>query len=468
MAQPDDRVSELGALLLTDDDFDGNDAVSLSGVGDPPFTPEDDDYYEGPPGLLCPDHEAPALVGTGDVFSLLVREDEVFVGEWIAGEPAADANSRYREGIAAFEACDEPFENDDGDQVTLQDRPLAHQALDDLARYVYDVAGEPVTDVVYARNGGLLMLIYLTGGLRAGEADEILRVALDKLAAADRTEWPAAPEPVDPSIDMDEPGEFAEVQYDGVTCSAVAEVPLGLQAATEVDLPREQAAALRWHVTAEAEGARSNAVAPNDAADAGVAYGVDGSLHFVDLDNRLKWVWPADETGDVDITDRVYALARDESDYAVVALDVDTGEPDWAMRWAEPDDVPREVAAVDTKVYAMGAVGVTAHDAATGAALWRAEGDLLGADGNVALVDTRAGQGCGLVAIDAATGGVKWAGLPAPSPSAYLDIAAIPAGAVVFVASRPHATGAEAVQGADRVTVQAFDVSSGRILWAQA
>jgi hypothetical protein len=144
--------------------------------------PGDDERYEEPPIQFCENGDELAMVADNDLFTLLDDDAWVWVGEWVTGERADAAEKRVKNGVASIEACGEKWRRVD----------LVRPDLDEVYRYEIVEDGEPVgLDLVYARNGGVIVMLYLDGDeidWKDDKKESAVVIALDRLAAAGRIE----------------------------------------------------------------------------------------------------------------------------------------------------------------------------------------------------------------------------------------------------------------------------------------
>jgi hypothetical protein len=184
-------ASALVPVLLTEAD-----GLDLSGYGSVPMTSENpDDWYASPPTEIC-DQQA-ELVAEDDMYAYLGDGgDYIYLDEWVSGERVSAAADRYANGVAALEAC--------SDAGMLEPVETTHPEIDDVRRYeqitindndTYERNPEDndeLVTVLYARNGGVIVLLSLYLTRRSAYTDEqverLVDTALAKLAAIGRVE----------------------------------------------------------------------------------------------------------------------------------------------------------------------------------------------------------------------------------------------------------------------------------------
>ncbi len=365
---------------------------------------EDHRDYSAPSEAICPEGDPTDPLGAGAVFSPFSGHDAYVGGaEWIAGEPAAMAIDRFEATSEVMDTCAAAPTEPAGESAAVAETlDLSHPGVSDIRglRCASEDGGE--FDLVYARRDGLTMLLYLGGqvdpdgydGWFPEEKEAIIQLALDKLAAADRTEWPIAVADEVPSIATTDPGKAVDVAFDDASCEV--DEPFGtVDEATSAPLPAASPAAILWQV--DGSEAFDSDTLPNDAADAGIAYGVDRFIVFLDPQGRELWRWESAGLMDVDIADKVYVVTRDrDDDQALVALSEESGEPVWAVHlegggssWSSVDVIGGSVY-LGGQFQSGGSFGPTlaVFDSATGGArLGPLAPAFLGGNDNVALLD---------------------------------------------------------------------------------
>jgi len=170
-------------LLLTEDDD-----VDASSFGPMPMTSENpgDDYYQTPPTQLCEAGPDVALLADEDIYAYLGDGgDYLYIDHWVTGEPLAAASDRFDEALAAIEGC--------GDDFFAEQVDITHPGVEEVRRYeTPEGEGDEYGSFVYARNGGVLMLLSVDSlnpdRYDRDDVDHLIDVALDKLASIGRVE----------------------------------------------------------------------------------------------------------------------------------------------------------------------------------------------------------------------------------------------------------------------------------------
>ena len=179
--EPEDLVP----VLLTEDDD-----VDASSYGPMPMTSENpgDDYYQSPPTQLCEDGSEVEMLADGDMYAYLGDGgDYLYIDNWVTGEALEAATERFDDALAAIEDC--------GDDFVPQEVDISHPGVDDVRRYETPEGqgdDDEYASVVYARNGGVLMLLSVDtlnpDRYDRDDVDHLIDVALDKLASIGRVE----------------------------------------------------------------------------------------------------------------------------------------------------------------------------------------------------------------------------------------------------------------------------------------
>lgn len=141
--------------------------------------------YSEPPTQLCPDGAEVSLVGEDSIYYSITNDDYVWASEWVSGETVEAAADRMSAGRAAFATCP--------GYPTWTAVPIQREGIEEVHRFrgfegVNDPAG---IELIYARNGGVIVLLAVTGNeldWLDGEKDAVIETALARLAELRRVE----------------------------------------------------------------------------------------------------------------------------------------------------------------------------------------------------------------------------------------------------------------------------------------
>jgi hypothetical protein len=175
------ELATLVPVLLTERNH-----VGLDGKGSVPMTSENpDDWYWEPPTDVCDEQVGTVdFVGDDDLFVYFSAGDWKYVGEWLSGERVAAAAERYADGLTAAEAC--------VDAGVFTKSEVSYPGLDEVHVYTKQAEEEWDRTVLYARNGGVVLLLtlgyHLADRLSEEHVERIVGIALGKFAALGRVE----------------------------------------------------------------------------------------------------------------------------------------------------------------------------------------------------------------------------------------------------------------------------------------
>ena len=209
----DAEVVELSALvpvLLTE----ANHLQLGSRDGPLPLTSDTDNYEEAPTSICDEQIDQVELVADADLYVYFGGRDNVILDEWVSGERVSAAVERYTSGVVAMDECVDagsfgPVETsypgiDEArryEQLTVVDDGANQQHPEDNDRY---------HTWLYARNGGVIMLLSFGLGRREDYSDDLIErmigTALGKLASIGRVQVATT----------SSPGEGATLVSDGV------------------------------------------------------------------------------------------------------------------------------------------------------------------------------------------------------------------------------------------------------------
>jgi len=480
-----ERYIELDKMMLLGSDFEANAIADQMYTDDDvyPSTAETGGHYQPPPAELCDPDKPIDPIGVGDVFREIVAHDAwVRMGQWVSGEPIAAATERFQKDAAIIEGCIEEAidPSAEGEEGSIAILDMSHPGIDEITGVSVMFQGAPEPALIYARRGGLLTMLIFDGstdphdstGWGPGEWTEIVRVALDKLAAGTYTDWPVAEPLVAAELSLNDPGDPSEVDLSTASCTAP---PASAPAQhVELDMPDAVAPEVRWTLTSDE--AFDLDLLPNDAAGVGVAYTIDREMRLVNGEGQLLWTWLApDDPHDVDIADKVYAVIGGD-EQALVAFDPTTGDVIWATQLMNDNDDWDGVDVAGDTVYVWGSHGVeldkasttsspttAAFDVATGIARWRAAAEFVSGAPDVAILAMPAGEveTCVAIGVDALSGSVRWAIGPWLPADVISDSSVAAVGDdAVFLAWQ--------VDPDESPTVQAIDAASGDVVWTQS
>jgi hypothetical protein len=169
---------------LVDVLIDRRDVEDWTGPDERPLPRSHAEFGE-PPAQLCENGATVSLVGDDAIFYSMTDDDYVWAGEWVSGDTAEAAEAQMSTAVAAFPKCT-------GD-MTWTPVPIDRQGVEEVYRFrAFEGIDDPAgLEFVYARNGGVIALVYVAGNEADWAGDDkalVIEAALARLAAAGRVE----------------------------------------------------------------------------------------------------------------------------------------------------------------------------------------------------------------------------------------------------------------------------------------